>query len=50
MTAQASALLSDGSSVTFETAIRIATATELKTVSSGGILAEMVAEWAPRTH
>ena len=47
MTARVSALLCDGSSVTFDTAMRIATATELTTVSSGGILAEMAAGWAP---
>jgi len=44
MTALVAAWLRDGKKVTFETIVRIATASELKSALAGGILTEMVAE------
>ena len=48
MTTIVSASLRDGSKITFETIVRIATASELETVLAGGILTEMVSELATR--
>ena len=48
MTARVAASLRDGTEITFETIVRIATASELKTALAGGILTEMVSELA--TH
>ena len=50
MAALVSASLSGGSVVTFETSVRIATESELKTLSNGGILAEIISEWTPQAH